>query len=164
MYSSITAEVTWVVFGGWDAKMQEYWFSDGCEHEAAKRSFMRILGCTGYWWKTELPDNDQIGYHIRSPHSELVFISTEDYPLEGGNKNFEISEESSKYRASLFILGTHPVAGFSDAYCTECPFDRKSITRYCVFLGENLHEKIRSRVWCFGPMQSQSTGRWQMWH
>ena len=68
---------------------------------------MRILRGTGDYEEIELPEGDQIGHHIRSQCSESVFVSTEDYLLRGGNEDFEIHEESSMERASLFRSWTH---------------------------------------------------------
>ena len=47
-------------------------------------------------------DSDQTGYHIRSLRCKIVFVSTKVYPLGGSNEVFEVSEESSKKRTSLF--------------------------------------------------------------
>ena len=48
-----------------------------------------------------------ITYHIRSQYSKLVFISTADYPLEGGTEDFKVPEESSREKASLVKSGIH---------------------------------------------------------
>jgi len=91
--------------------MHKYWFSDGCEHEAATISGKHSWGC----WevqeideKTELPDDDQTGHQIYSQCGESIFVTTESYPLRGSNENFEVSEESSKEKALLFKLWTYP--------------------------------------------------------
>jgi len=49
-----------------------------------------------------------------------------------------IPEKSSSERVLYSDHGHTIIAGFSDADWAECPFDRRSTTRYCVFLGENL--------------------------
>jgi len=108
-YSSIIEEVcTWLAFGGWDVRMQEYWFSNGCEYETVTRSGRASWEC----WEaqeigveTELLNSNQTGYHICNQRSESIFVSTEDYPLGGGNEKFEVSEESIRERASLFRSG-----------------------------------------------------------
>jgi len=89
--------------------MQEYRFSDACEHEAAIRSGGASWEC----WKvqeigaeTELTDEDQTGRHIRNQCSESVFVSTKDYHLGGGNEEFEVFEESSREGFSIQIIDT----------------------------------------------------------
>ena len=39
--------------------------------------------------KTDLPDGDQTGHHIRSQCGESVFLSIEDCSLGGGDEDFE---------------------------------------------------------------------------
>jgi len=75
------------------------------------------------------------------------FFSTEHYPLRGGNENFEVPEESSG-RGLLYLDREHTrVASFSDTDWAKCYFARRSTTRNCVFLGENLvMKKQKSRV------------------
>ena len=65
-----------------------------------------LLEDTGDWWKTELPDGDQTGYHICSQRSEPVFINTEDYLLEGGNKDFEVSRKLQGKSFFIQIMNT----------------------------------------------------------
>jgi len=75
-------------------------------------SFLRMLGGIGVWWETELPNSYQIGHHIHSQYSQSDFVGAEDYPLRGGNKDFEVSEENSRERTSLFRSWTHSSSKF----------------------------------------------------
>ena len=70
-------------------------------------SFLRMLGGTGDWRKTELPEGDQIGHHIHSQCGvSHFFVSTENYSLGGGNKDFDVSEKSFMENFSIQIMDT----------------------------------------------------------
>ena len=65
-------------------------------------SFLRVLGGTGDWSKTELSDSNQTGHHVLCQCSKPIFISPKNYTLGGGKENFKIPRESSRGRVSLF--------------------------------------------------------------
>jgi len=105
--------------------MQEYWFFDGCEHQAT----IKLEGASCWCWavqeirgKAGLPHGNQTGYHIRIQRSESIFVSTESCPLGGGNENFEVSEESSRKRTSLFRSWTHLSSMFLRCGLVRVPF------------------------------------------
>ena len=57
-----------------------------------------------------------------------IFVNTEDYPLGGGNEDFELFEESSREGFLYSHHGHVRVANFSDVDWAWCPFDRRSTT------------------------------------
>jgi len=60
-----------LIFEGWDVRVQEYWFSDEREHEAATRfrgGFLRMLGGTKDWWENWTPWR----WPDRTSHSQSV--------------------------------------------------------------------------------------------
>jgi len=72
--------------------------------------------------KTDLPDGDQTGHHIRSQCGESVSVCTEDYLFAGRNGDFEVSEESSGERNFLFRSWTHSNSRFLRCELGRVPF------------------------------------------
>jgi len=46
----------------------------------------------------------KLNYTVRPDITFAVSLGTEDYPFGGGNEDFEVPEENSRERASLFRL------------------------------------------------------------
>ena len=87
-----------------------------------------MLGDKEIGEKNRTTYGDQTEHHIRNQCSESVFVSTKDYPLGSGNEDFEVPEESSRERASLFRNAQTRVACLSIAEWARFPFGRTSTT------------------------------------
>ena len=96
-----------------------------------------MLTCIRDWWGTELPDSDQTGHHICGQCNESIFVSTEDYQLEGDNKIFNVSEESSREKAYLFKSQTLELQAFT-MQIEQGVLLTGNLPQDIVFLRENL--------------------------
>ena len=121
------------------AKMQKYWFSDGCEHVLPDQK--ELLDNVGRYKRLVKKLN-----FLTVTRSNITFtISVVSQPLSAPRTtHLEIVMRILRYlkkspgRGVLYSDQIQPSSGFSDADWAWYPFDMRSTTRYRIFLGENL--------------------------